>query len=52
MAIFHRQGSDTGVVVGIPMKEDRLHCLPGQVIIGLMQLCHLSLCGMELLLDG
>jgi hypothetical protein len=52
MTIFHRQGSDTGVVIGIPMKEDRLHCLPGQAIIGPTQLCHLGLRGMELLLDG
>ena len=38
-AIFHQQlGGDVGVVVGIPTKEDRLRCLPGQVIIGLMQL--------------
>ena len=37
--IFRRQlGDDAGVVVGIPTKEDRLRCLPGQVIIGLMQL--------------
>jgi len=51
--VFCRQlGGDTGVVVGIPAKEDHLCRLLGQVIIGPTQLHHLGLCDVELLLDG
>jgi hypothetical protein len=53
VAVFHRQlGGDAGIVIGIPAKEDHLYRLSGQLIIGSTQLHHLSLCGVELLLDG
>ena len=65
--IFHRQpGGDAGVVIGIPVKENhlcrlpdqviigptQLHRLPDQVIIDSTQLRHLSLRGVQLLLDA
>jgi hypothetical protein len=33
VAVFHRHlGGNAGVVIGIPVKEDRLRRLPGQVV--------------------
>jgi hypothetical protein len=52
-AVFHRQlGGDAGIVIGILVKKDHLYRLSGQLIIGSTQLHRLSLCGVELLLDG
>jgi hypothetical protein len=52
-AVFCRQlGGDADIVIGIPAKEDCLHHFSGKVIIGPTQFHHLSLCGVELFLDG
>ena len=53
MTIFHQQlGDDIGIIGGVLANEDRLHRLPGKVIIGPMRLCCLGLHNVELLLNG